>query len=137
MYLAHHPQASEIFRSPITAFRAEVFDEKYPNSGKMGATPLRVDFVCIRADGSAVRLHPGKTTEAKIEAVNNREREPPPPTGPPPVTQRAYVPEYVAADAVNNIAAGASFQPPPPKDPPDLRHHQELRRDQDLKLAVP
>ena len=99
----------------------------------MGATPLRVDFVCIRADGSAVRLHPGKTTEAKIEAVNNREREPPPPTGPPPVTQRAYVPEYVAADAVNNIAAGASFQPPPPKDPPAMAQ----RASDPDRVAVP
>ena len=66
VYLAHHPQAREIFRAPITAFHAEVFDEKDPNRGKMGNTPLHVDFVCTRADGSAVRLHPGQSMEAQI-----------------------------------------------------------------------
>ena len=66
VYLAHHPQACEIFREPITAFHAEVLDEKNPNRGKM-RRDLRVDFVCTRADGSAVRLHQGKNMEAKID----------------------------------------------------------------------
>ena len=50
----------------ITVFHAEVLDQKDPNREKMGITPLRVGFVCMRADGSAVRLHPGQTMEAKI-----------------------------------------------------------------------
>ena len=66
VYLAHHPQAREIFRKPITAFHAGVFDEKDPNRGKMERAPLRVDFVCTRADRSAVRLHPGQIKEANF-----------------------------------------------------------------------
>ena len=65
VYLAHHLQARDIFRAPITAFHAEVFHEKDPNIGKMGSTPLRVDFVCTRADGSTVRLHPGQIWKLK------------------------------------------------------------------------
>ena len=67
MYLAHHPQAHDIFRSAVVSFQAECFDEQDHNSEKMGRTPLRVDFVCTRADGSAVRLHQGKNMEAKID----------------------------------------------------------------------
>jgi hypothetical protein len=62
-YLANHPEANKIFRSPITGFFAETFPERDPSGRHVG---LRVDYVCMRADGSAVRLHPHKDKEAKV-----------------------------------------------------------------------
>ena len=65
-YLAMHPSARAIFRSEVTGFLCEVFPEKEPNASKLLGLTLRVDFVCLRADNSAVRLHPSKGAEAKI-----------------------------------------------------------------------
>ena len=62
-YLARHPERQKIFRSSITRFLAEVFPERDPSASCVG---LRVDFVCVRADGTAVRLHPHKHKEAII-----------------------------------------------------------------------
>ena len=69
-YLAKHPAAEQIFESPITGFFAEAFPFKEPNAGTLrnwGLTDLRVDFVCTHADHSAVRLHPSKASEAKVQ----------------------------------------------------------------------
>ena len=71
-YLAMHPSAQAIFSSAITGFLCETFPEKEPNAAKLPGLNLRTDFVCLRADGSAVRLHPSKGAEAKI-AVGNLE----------------------------------------------------------------
>ena len=59
-------QAADIFKSEergveicvINCF-AEAFPEREPNSGRLSRTQshLRVDFVCERSDGSAIRLH--------------------------------------------------------------------------------
>ena len=40
----------------------EAFPEREPNSGQLPMTQsnLRVDFVCERSDGTAMRLHPSK-----------------------------------------------------------------------------
>ena len=66
-YLGRHPQAEEIFSSPVTSFYADAFPKKDPNSKKLvGNCGLRVDFVCVRADRSAVRLHPGQSREATV-----------------------------------------------------------------------
>ena len=65
-YVALHPNARAIFRSDVIGFLCEVFPEKEPNAPKLSGLTLRVDFVCLRADGSAVRLHPSKGAEAKI-----------------------------------------------------------------------
>ena len=65
-YLAMHPSARAIFRSDVIGFLCEVFPEKEPNASKLLGLTLRVDFVCLRADDSAVRLHPSKVVEAKI-----------------------------------------------------------------------
>lgn len=51
----------KIFRSAVIAFSIEVFPEREPNAGKMPNHQFRADFVCLRADGTAVRLHPHKT----------------------------------------------------------------------------
>ena len=62
-YLAAHPQGAKIFRSPITAFLVQVFPEKDPSRADVG---LRVDFVVMRQDGSAIRLHPHRSKEAQV-----------------------------------------------------------------------
>ena len=69
-WLAGQEQAADIFKSEergveicvINCF-AEAFPEREPNSGRLSRTQshLRVDFVCERSDGSAIRLHPSKT----------------------------------------------------------------------------
>lgn len=69
-YLAMHPSARAIFRSEVIGFLCEVFPEKEPNASKLPGMTLRVDFVCLRADNSAVRLHPSKGAEAKISEGN-------------------------------------------------------------------
>ena len=67
-WLAGQAQARDIFESEagsdvcvINCF-AEAFPEREPNSGKlpMDQSHFRVDFVCERSDGSAIRLHPSK-----------------------------------------------------------------------------
>jgi hypothetical protein len=65
-YLANHPRASNIFRAPTEGFHAEAFPEEEPNSEKLENKPLRVDFVCTRVDGNAVRLHPEQSREPGI-----------------------------------------------------------------------
>jgi len=64
-YLGKHPDSRAIFRADVVGFLCEVFPEKEPNASKMDLT-LRVDFVCLRADGTAVRLHPSTAAEATI-----------------------------------------------------------------------
>ena len=62
-YLARHPQHRQIFSEPVLErFWAEVFPETDPSTNDQ----LRVDFVCQRLGGSAVRLHPHKDREATI-----------------------------------------------------------------------
>ena len=68
-WLAGQEQAGDIFKSVeggaevhvINCF-VEAFPERKPNSGQLPMTQshLRVDFVCERSDGSAIRLHPSK-----------------------------------------------------------------------------
>jgi len=136
-YLAGHPEASKVFRSPVVDFIAEVFPEKDPST--CNPSCLRLDFVAIRKDGSAVRIHPhrhkketkvaeGSLEEwragrqplyvpdrAAVQEVNNRTAratsQPPPPPGPPPLGQPVCIPNRVAAQAGNHTTAGASFQP--------------------------
>ena len=71
-HLGGHDYADDIFGSQgITDFFAEVFPEKDPNKKKLanlGLIALRVDFVCKRTDGSAVRLHPSERKKAAIVA---------------------------------------------------------------------
>ena len=73
-YLAYHPKANDIFKSPVKCFFAEAFPENDPNARKLvnndrpNAGGLRVDFVVLREDGSCVRLHLGKHHDAKIVA---------------------------------------------------------------------
>ena len=142
VYLAHHPQAREIFREPITAFHAEVFDEKDPNRGKMESTPLRVDFVCTRADRSAVRLHPDQIKEAKFvegiledwrkgkaaihapvlkEAIASRYKDgasKDEPLPPPP-------PSWLPIDFAVARPSRGSWVPPPPPGPPPRHDNSE------------
>ena len=71
-YLGGHDHAADIFASQgIPDFFAEAFPEKDPNKKKLaslGLITLRVDFVCKRTDGSAVRRHPSERKEAAIVA---------------------------------------------------------------------
>lgn len=120
-WLAGQAQAGGIFKSKETGGEVsviscfvEAFPEREPNSGKLplNQSHLRVDIVCERSDGSAIRLHPHKNgKDALIRTgflaewrigikesggggqaipVNHdaveiaRRRQPPPPTGPPP-----------------------------------------------------
>ena len=73
-WLAGQAQAEDIFKSKagdhirvINCF-AEAFPEREPNAGQlpMDQTHLRVDIVCERSDGSAIRLHPSKDKDARI-----------------------------------------------------------------------
>ena len=64
-YLAMHPSARAIFRSDVIGFPCEVSPVTEPNAAKLPGLTLRVDFVCLRADGSAVRLHPSRGAEAQ------------------------------------------------------------------------
>ena len=81
-WLAGQEQAGDIFKSEdsgaevcvINSF-AEAFPEREPNSGHLSMTQshLRVDFVCERSDGSAIRLHPSKSgRDARINALRWR-----------------------------------------------------------------
>ena len=65
-YLAKHPDSRAIFRADVVGFLCEVFPQKEPNASKLLGLALRVDFVCLRADGTAVRLHPSTAAEARI-----------------------------------------------------------------------
>ena len=65
-YIASRPNAEEILESPIIDFRAEVFPELDPNRDKMPRNPYRVDLLCIRENGSGVRLHPHKHGKEEI-----------------------------------------------------------------------
>ena len=57
-YLATHPMAAELVGPGVTSFVfQEIADTRDPNRGGLP----RVDFLVHRADGSAYRLHPGKT----------------------------------------------------------------------------
>ena len=71
-YLGGHDHADDIFGSQgITDFFAEAFPEKDPNKKKLanlGLITLRVDFVAVRQDSAAVRLHPSERKEAAIVA---------------------------------------------------------------------
>ena len=53
-----HPGGRDICRSDVIGFLCEMFLEREPNASKLPGLALRVDFVCLRADGPAVRLHP-------------------------------------------------------------------------------
>ena len=63
-YLANHSEAHKIFESKVIKFSVEVFPEKDPNADKLPNHKHRVDFVCSREDGTAVRLHPHKNGPA-------------------------------------------------------------------------
>ena len=65
-YIASRPNAEEILEFPIIDFRAEVFPELDPNRDKMPRNPYRVDLLCIRENGSGVRLHPHKHGKEEI-----------------------------------------------------------------------
>ena len=63
-YLGKHPTSRAIFHADVIGFLCEVFPEKEPNASKLSDFTLRVNFVCLRADGTAVRLHPSTAAEA-------------------------------------------------------------------------
>ena len=65
-YLGKHPDSRSIFRADVVGFLFEVFPEKEPNASKLSDLNLCVDFVCLRADGTAVWLHPSKAAEATV-----------------------------------------------------------------------
>ena len=67
VYLYNHPYRDEIFSQPVVdkMFWAEVFPEIDPGPGERKRQP-RVDFVCMRSDGSAVRIHPHARNEDKV-----------------------------------------------------------------------
>ena len=64
--MAVHPQAEQIFWTPVQAFAAEVLPERDPSRADVG---LRADVVCNHADGTAVRIHPHEGKEAQIVDV--------------------------------------------------------------------
>ena len=74
-WLAGQAQVEGIFKSKetggdvsvISCF-VEAFPEREPNSGKLplDQSHLRVDIVCERSDGSAIRLHPHKSGKDAI-----------------------------------------------------------------------
>ena len=77
----------------------------------MGNRPLRVDFVCTRADGSTVRLHPGQTMEAKIvEGVLENWRK-----GKAAIHAR---PSWPPLDPAAAMPSPKPWVPPPPPGPP-------------------
>ena len=65
--MAVQPRAEQILWTPIQEFAAEVFPERDPSRAGVG---LRVDVVCTRADGTAVRIHPRQWKETHIVEGN-------------------------------------------------------------------
>lgn len=112
-YLAMHSSARDIFRSEVIGFLCEVFPEREPNASKLPGLTLRADFVCLRADGSAVRLHPSKGAEAKISEGSLESWR----SGATPI----FVLDAPAAmERRSELPLGPQLlsQPPPPPPPP-------------------
>ena len=106
-HLANHPSARAIFRSAVNGFLCEVFPEKEPNASKLCGLSLRTDFACLRADGSAVRLHPSRCSEAQVSEGNLE-------------SWRSGATPLFVLDGIAASERRSSMPPPPPPPPPPL-----------------
>lgn len=70
MYVCSHPQSREIIGSGIQKFEGRFLNALEPNRVELKLPgpygQFRFDFVAVRADGTAVRLHPSRSRDATI-----------------------------------------------------------------------
>ena len=68
-YVCSHPHAREIIGSGVVSFEGRFLSGLEPNRAQLALPPPyghhRFDFVAVRADGTACRLHPGGKADAK------------------------------------------------------------------------
>ena len=67
-YVCSHPHAREIIGSGVVSFEGRFLLGLEPNRAQLALPPPygdhRFDFVAVRADGTACRLHPGRAADA-------------------------------------------------------------------------
>ena len=67
-YMCSHPKAREIIGTGVVRFEARFLNSVEPNHAELGLPEPygkhRFDFVALRADGSACRLHPSQRRDA-------------------------------------------------------------------------